>query len=287
MKANAAMLWLLALLSLLGLPAQAQTSREVRKQIEASMLVVGTVDIDRSGEVTAHALDNADKLPASVVGLVDKAITQVRFEPILVDGKPVLARAKMNLRIVARPMGEGTTQLSIASAQFGEIDKAAPDQPTSRDMPYPKYPFDVMRAGGQGVVYLMVQIGRDGKVMDAIAEQVNLTVVGSARDMERMRRSFADSALEAVRKWVFNPPTTGELVNAPYWSQRISVGYTLGGSRNERDTPYGSWHGYLPGPRQRVPWITDQEALGSPDAVAAGEAHTLNGRFRLLTPLGG
>ena len=287
MKANVAMVWLLASLCLLVLPAQAQTSREMRKQIEASMLVAGTVDIERDGSVSAHALDNVDKLPASVVGLVDKAMAQLRFEPLLVDGAPVLARAKMNLRIRARPMGEGNTQLSIASAQFGEIDKTSPDQPTSRDMPYPKYPFVAMRAGGQGVVYLIVQIGRDGKVMDAVAEQVNLTVVGSARDMERMRRSFADSALDAVRKWVFNPPTTGELVNAPYWSQRISVGYTLGGSRKEHDTPYGSWHGYLPGPRQRVPWITDQDALGSPDAVAGGEAYPLYSRFRLLTPLQG
>lgn len=287
MKANVAMLWLLASLCLLALPAQAQTSREMRKQIEASMLVVGTVDIDRDGAITAHALDNADKLPASVVGLVDKAITQVRFEPILVDGTPVLARAKMNLRIVARRMGEGSTQLSIASAQFGEMDKTATDQPKSRGMHPPRYPAEMIRAGGQGSVYLVIQIGRDGKVMDAVAEQINLTVVASARDMERVRRSLGDAALDAARRWVFDPPTSGELVDAPYWSLRVPVEYTVQGSRTERETPYGTWHGYLPGPRQRVPWITDQDAIGSPDAVAGnGEAYPLRSRFRLLTPLG-
>ncbi|MHC9086358.1 energy transducer TonB [Luteimonas sp. RIT-PG2_3] len=151
----------------------------------------------------------------------------------------------------------------------------------------PRYPADMLRAGAQGAIYLVIQIGRDGKVMNAVAEQINLTVVGSARDMERVRRSLGEAALDAARRWVFHPPTTGDLVDAPYWSLRVPVDFTMSGSRNEYETPYGTWHGYLPGPRQRVPWVTDQDALGSPDAVAGGELYPLYSRFRLLTPLPG
>lgn len=283
-----AMGWMLAVLCVSAMPAQAQTSREMRKQIEASMLIAGTVDVERDGSVSAHALDEVGKLPPSVVALVDKAVAQLRFAPVLLDGVPVLARARMSLRIVARPMGEGNTELSISSAHFGEDDKDSTLQLrplASRELP--RYPFEAMRAGGQGTVYLVLQVGRDGKVMDAISEQVNLRSVGSARDMQRIRRQFSEAALGAARKWSFQPPTTGDRVDDPYWTMRVPVDFSLGDGRGEREPLYGTWQGYLPGPRQHAPWVAGDDAQGGADAVAAGAIYPLRSRFRLLTPIEG
>ena len=66
--------------------ADAQTTRQAREQVEASMLVTGHVDIDEEGRVTAHALDEPDKLPDYVVDLVARVVPVLRFDTVLVDG---------------------------------------------------------------------------------------------------------------------------------------------------------------------------------------------------------
>jgi len=276
--------WLFLLLLAVAGTAGAQSAREMRKQVEASMLVTGHVDVDRQGHVTAHALDQVEQLPPYVVDFVSGAIPALRFEPIVMDGEPVLARAKMTLRLVARNIGDDL-QISIRSAHFGDED-AGDDtgRVRSAKLTPPRYPANVLRAGGQGTVYLIVKVGRDGSPEDVVVEQTNLTVLRSGREMESIRSSLERAALGAARDWRFTPPTTGESVGDSYWPLRVPVAFSIDDRREPR---YGEWVAYHPGPRVRPDW-TQEDAPGfSPDLLAAGGTYQTESRFRLLTPLGG
>lgn len=287
MKAQRLLGALLAIACLVPLIAHAQTAREMRKQVEGSMLVTGSIDIDRDGAITAHSIDQQEKLPPYVVSLIDRAVPALRFEPYLVDGAAVAARAKMSLRLVAAPHGEsGDMNVGIRSAHFGEYDPTVTDEvrPAKRMTP-PRYPESVVSAGGQGTAYLVLQIGRDGTVTDAVAEQVNLRVLGNQREMERIRRVLAQASLAAARKWTFTPPTTGEHVDAPYWSIRVPVDFMLSDNGRVGTTAYGTWEGYVPGPRQHATWVRDADDAGSPDALMAdGGIYPASSPFKLLTP---
>jgi hypothetical protein len=128
-----------------------------------------------------------------------------------------------------------------------------------------------------------MRINRDGRVADVFAEQVNLRVVGSEREMEQMREMLTRPAIAATRRWTFTIPTTGDEADAEYWSLRVPVEYVLG------DTlpGYGEWQVYIPGPRQKAPWSARElRADESPDAMVAGRVYQEGRGLKLLTPLG-
>ncbi|WP_101927376.1 MULTISPECIES: energy transducer TonB [Luteimonas] len=278
---------LLAIALLLPLAGHAQTAREMRKQVEGSMLVTGSVDIARDGSVTAHVLNQADKLPPYVVSLIARAVPALRFEPVLVDGAPVLARAAMSLRLVATPGDDGNMQVGIKSVHFGE--EHAPDDPggvRSIDMTPPRFPMSIAEIGGKGTVYLLVKVGRDGSVEEAVSEQTNLTALGNAREMESIRRGLEKAAISAAQRWTFAPPTRGDGVDNPYWVVRVPVDFRLS-SGTDLDDRYGEWVGYVPGARHRPAWAEPDPPGFSPDTLVAGGVHQGRSRFRLLTPLEG
>jgi len=43
-----------------------------------------------------------------------------RFEPVLLDGKPVAAKAPMSMRVVASKRDDGNYNIGIRSAYFGQ-----------------------------------------------------------------------------------------------------------------------------------------------------------------------
>lgn len=271
----------LALLAFAGF-AMASGTAEVRKQVEASMLLTGTIDIEPDGSVAGYDIVDADKVPDYVLANVAKQVPHWRFEPVLVDGRAVRARSPMNIRMLAMPAGDDML-VSIASASFGEYDPEATDRVTSVSLRPPRYPLNVLQLGGQGDVYLLVKVGRDGNVLDVAAEQVNLRVIGNPRQMESMRESLANAAIRAARSWTFRPPSAGDGIDEPHWVVRVPVDFSV---RDQRQPGYGAWQGYVPGPRQRPDWITEDD--GGNDALVAGGVYPVGatGGIRLLTPLG-
>lgn len=263
---------------------------EVRKSAEMSMLVTGTLEIEPDGRTGTHTLEQAAALPESVVALVASAVEQWRFEPIVVEGAAVPARTRMSLRVVASPRSDGTYALRIAGADFGDDSKLAPEEKIASDkLRPPRYPERAYSAGVQGTVYLIVRFGRSGAVDDAAVEQVNLTVVGNARQMEQGREQLADSALKAVKSWKFRPPTKGPDAARDKWTARVPVSFALCDSRSACDKDKegaGKWRAYIPGPRHRPAWVDARDANGSPDALASnGAANLVGDGPKLLTPL--
>ena len=271
-----------AVLLLAGAASFAAGPGAVRKQVEASMLVTGRIQVDTNGKVSGYSLDHKDKLPPAVVGMVDKAVPNWEFKPVLIDGKARNVSTDMSIRLVAKKVDADNYSVAIRSAGFGDRSGKPEENIRSVSMAPPDYPESAGVAGVTGTVYLLVRAGRDGKVIDAIAEQVNLKVVASESSMARWRRVLEDASTRQARRWTFAPPTEGENAKADFWVARVPVVFSLDGPRSK--TAYGSWEAYIPGPRQANPWEKHEEGTAfSPDTLAPGGAYLAGSGLKLLT----
>ncbi|MGY1519104.1 energy transducer TonB [Luteimonas sp. A482] len=275
---------------------------EARRQVEASMLVTGRVTITLEGTVSDWTIDQRNKLPPAVANVIDAAAPGWRFEPILVDGKPAHGSARMSLLMLAERVDARRFRVTIRSGYFGreavlmaarhsaERSGAATrdesDQLSSIEMKPPEYPVQARYAGAHGVVYVVVRVDRTGRVQDAVAEMVNLRVLGTEREMVQMRELLAKSALVAARKWTFQPPTRGEWADQENWSARVPVDYRFA---DDGEPGYGQWQSYVAGPRNPIPW--EMEGLEgfdiAPDALVSGVVHQVGTGLKLLVPLEG
>ncbi|MEL1266274.1 protein tonB [Pseudoxanthomonas putridarboris] len=263
--------------------ASAQGAGAVRKQIEVSMLVTGEIAVDAQGRVVDHALDEADELPPGVVAFLQQQVPAWEFRPQQVDGVPVGARNTMRLLLVARKQEDGAYEMRLQAANFDPLSQDEGYSISSKRMVPPRYPDALARAGAAGTVYLILKVGRDGTVQEVFAEQVNLRAVATEPLMEKMRRMFAGSALQAARGWSYTPPSRGELAAADFWTVRVPVEYTMGDAAMPK---YGQWVAYIPGPRKTAEWVDAELANSSPEALADGAVGLLDKQaLRLLTPL--
>ncbi|GAB3745712.1 energy transducer TonB [Lysobacter olei] len=258
----------------------------VRKQAVASMVVTGEVRIDERGQVVSHQVDEADKVPSGVVGLLAKAVPQWRFEPVVVDGQPRQARSKMRVRVVARQLENGDYAIAFQDADFPGGSPQPGTVPSAKKMVQPRYPAGALRNGASAAVFVVLKVGPDGRVEDAVAEQVNLPLVAHERVMEDYRKMFGDAGVRAALASTFNPPTAGEGVGKSI-TVRVPYVFQVNGGKPV-DVPYGQWASYVPGPFRPAPWRVG-ELGSSPDLMATnGGPEPMSGApgLRLLTPLG-
>lgn len=265
-------------------PAQARPSVDPATSVEATMLVTGTLVIERDGTVSSHDVDKAGDVPDYVLDHIARTARQWRFDPVEVDGGIVRAEARMTLRMLATPLEGGDMAVSVAAATFGERYPTGSDHLSVVRMRPPQYPVYALERGASGAVYLLLKIGRDGRVEDAVAEQVNLRVSGDPATMETLRDRMSRAALKAARRWTFTPPTTGEHAGDPWWSARVPVEFTIPEIDRTEAESYGTWVAYVPGPRQTAPWV-EEDSLAANDAIAAGTLQLAGTGYRLVTPL--
>jgi hypothetical protein len=259
----------------------------VRKQVEASLLVTGRIQVDTAGKVSGYTLDQKEKLPPAVVSMVDKAVPTWQFKPVLINGKVANVATDMSIRLVAKKVDNDNYAVAIRSAGFGDRSGNPQERVREQDMSPPNYPEAAARSGVTGTVYLLLKTGRDGKVIDAVAEQVNLQVIADDASMNRWRRMLEDASLWRARRWAFIPPTEGDDAKAEFWVVRVPVVYSLADDpRGYAQRTYGRWEAYVPGPRKPNPWKEDEEGAGfSPDTLAPGGAYLAGSGLKLLTRL--
>jgi hypothetical protein len=272
------------LLAMVSLTSTA-VAQNVRKTAEGSMLVTGSVEVNPDGTLHGYSLDQAEKLPPEVVDVIGKNIATWEFK--LSGATKEVVKAKMHLRVVAKPAGDGKYMVGIAGSSFGDSGEGTPSI-TAKDRLQPKYPQLAIASRVSGTVYLLLRVGRDGTVEDAIAEQVNLEQYATPMAMEKLRNAFAKASLDAARHWTYNLPTTGKTANDPYWVVRVPVAFYLNVNGSELvKHSYGRWDAYIPGPRQTAPWINKELASQSPDTTPDGSLATGNSPIQLATQLGG
>ncbi|GAA5001048.1 protein tonB [Pseudoluteimonas lycopersici] len=264
----------------------ASSPQALRKQMELSMVVTGLIDIDADGRVAHYALDKPEKLPSEIVQLVSMKLPNWKFATKTIDGKPVGAHAKVALRFVASPKGGGDYDIGIRTASF--FDDADKENRISvgKRTSIGTLVTALMMSGATGDVYIALKIGPDGRVMDGIVEQVNLTATGTDAQMAHARKLLGERSLAVLRDWTFIVPASGEGASKPYWSGVMPLVFRMRNGQPE-DGNYGKWHAYLPGPRANIPWRNpeDEKNAGGIDALPAG-LFSLDGVGpKLLTPL--
>jgi hypothetical protein len=274
--------WMAMGLLLFSAWAHAQGVGAVRKQQEASLMVEGDITVDEKGTIAEYSLKDPDKLPPGVETFIRNNLAGWAFEPPTVEGKPVRLRNNMSLLLVAKKVDDDGFLMRVQATSFYPQSTEEGYEIAKKKMEPPRYPRPAAMGGAQGTVYLIVKVGRDGRVQDVVAEQVNLRVVATESMMGKLRDMFADASISAARKWEFTPPVRGDEVSAEYWSIRIPVDFNMGAPGPR----YGRWIGYIPGPRQKAPWVDPDLADDSPEAMAAGQPRQLGKEeLRLLTPL--
>ncbi|MEO7072330.1 MAG: energy transducer TonB [Rhodanobacter sp.] len=257
---------------------------------ELSMLITGHVIIAPDGRVQSHVVDHAEKLTPAITAVVDNAAGAWKFEPVQIDGRAVTAKANMYLRLVATPLANGQFIVRISGASFGA--NSAPDgglayTPRAKKI-FPRYPPDAIRARAGGTVYLVIKVGHDGTVLDAVAQQVNLTVRGNARQMGSLRNALAEASLDAARRWTFEIPASGPHAHQPWWVAHVPVTYALSDITARPDDLYGQWQAYVPGPVESVPWeVASPMASENVDSVPSGAVFANSSALRLLGPAAG
>lgn len=283
-----------AALLLAGGAAQAAGPGAVRKQVEASMLVTGSIQVDGEGNVVGFSLDQKEKLPEGVVHLLDKAVPAWRFEPVLVAGQPANVTTDMSVRLVAKKLDDGNYSMSIRSAGFGDLADRNPkvvkakaeartEGTCSANLRPPRYPDIAARSGVASNVYLLLKTDRDGRVLDVIAEQVNLKVVADEHSMARWRKIFTDASLAQARKWCIPPSGEKQADAAANYVARVPVLFHF-----DALPRYGQWEAYVPGPRLPNPWEADREGVAfSPDTLLPGRVYFAGAGLKLLTDLSG
>ncbi|MGX9718764.1 energy transducer TonB [Stenotrophomonas acidaminiphila] len=261
----------------------------VRKQAEMSMQLSGQIDIAPDGSVEAVRLDQQDRLTGELARFVHASVMAWAFEPVVRDGRPVAARSPLMLRLVGKRLEDGNTQVTIRSAGFETYDPESRASVTASKMPPPTYPRSMYEVGAQGDVYLILRVGRDGRVEDLYVEQVNMTVVASESQMRKFRQVLGSNAMAAARRWEFRVPVEGEEADQPHWNVRVPVRYAIVDAGRSLPDEYGVWRAYIPGPRERAPWISDEDWENGSDVLADGGVY-MAGRGsgpKLLTPLEG
>lgn len=269
-----------ALLAIVATAAQAAT----RQAIESSAVVNGTLVLAKDGTVQAAVIDDPAQYGQPIANLVHNAALQWRFQPVLRDGEPVVAKSSLHARVVLKQMPDGNYSARIKGVTFGDDDANSTDElqyTKGNVQKIPHYPEAAISARVQGTVYLSVHVDRTGHVVQAAAEQVNLDDIGPDAVLRQYREILAKASLDAARKWTFVIPTTGRLAKRDNWTAHIPVTFRLKKATADVDDV---WQTYVPGPYTPAPWI-DKPDVNAVDAVAGEGVRTDGAGPTLLTPL--
>ena len=279
--------WAVVLWVVAGLALAAEGGGE--PQVEAGMLVSGRIVVGPDGKPSEYQLKDPDRLPAGVRRFLDLHIPRWQFEPPMLEGRAVALDNLMDIHLRAVPEGEGM-RLELGSVSF---------RPAARDTEYelrrhrlipPEYPRAALAAGdgGGAVVYVALRIGPDGKVVEAVDEQVNLHFIPDAGSEGKWRDLFARNALRAARAWTFQPPTRGELAGLPYWRLRVPVHYIPSALPGAGDQ-YGKWQAYVVGPWRQVDWFGEADVRQPLESLAGNTLHVADapGQLKLVAQAGG
>src|SRR5690606_41143945 len=153
---------------------------------------VNTLEVAPDGSVHDYTLET--KLDPQVAALVDSTVRGWQFEPVLVDGRPVIAVTRMRLDLEALPRDDGYA-LQVANVGLGE--------PEAKDNQPPRYPASALREGVGAKVSLLLALNADGTVDKVHVEQVSLTErMGKRGDL--LRERFADASRETAMGWTYD-----------------------------------------------------------------------------------
>ncbi len=265
----------LALMGLLLTFALPLVAADAPQDAMLEMAVGGTIDIGPDGTVVAHTLDRG--LSPAIEKLVAASVTGWRFEPIVENGKPVIASTRMNLTLKAVPVDDDNMRLQVSSAWFGspKIDQV--------QMTAPRYPSRAIKQGIGATVMLILRLDDQGQVIAAHPYQTSLSVRMPDLRAAKWRKVFEEASIKAAMRWKY---PIGEWIGGVAVESTVLAPFTY--TVSSGNTQASGWQAYVPGPISPAPWV-DESALAdvNTDTIKSGDAVALGSRFRLTNKLEG
>lgn len=260
-------------IAMMLLLAAGQASAATPAELEIyTATTTGELTVDAGGRVTAVSLD-PKSLGADLVRDFEAQMRTWVFEPVLKDGQPVPAKAKLSAGLlVIRQPGVDGMRIGFERMQFFEPVARKAAEGVSRSLAPPAYPVDEMKAQVGARVDLLLRLDADGRVTDAAAQAVNLFGEPEARLRERHARNFSKAAVRATARWRI-PGIEGGVVVVP-------VTFMPGAGNG------GRWirtHGVAV---ETPAWVTAERAASGAIALDASGARPSE-RWKLLTPVDG
>ena len=271
----------------------------------------GQLTIDPEGRVKSYKISS--DLPPGVKGIVERAVINWTFAPILMGGKPITAQSPMSITLAAtetdrgylvrvdnvvfRPNTKEDYEQALAAkkqaSELGMVIETAGEplqatQPviiSSKRLAPPSYPKGMAQNGVEGIVLLVLRLNPDGTVAEAIASQSSiLNVKGRTQVLDRARQMLERNALAVARGWTFNVEAANPaLLTAEDLTVRTPVEYVMGAPGKKDSTLVGKWRQEFRGPNLRVPWLSEHanRRIGVSD-LANGEFFAGASNFRLV-----
>lgn len=235
--------------------------------------ITGDIVIGPDGHVRDYKLKNEEITPA-VADVIDRSILKWRFEPILVDGKPVNAKTSLQINIQAEPVGNDY-RVKLSGVSFG-----APTRDLSNLKP-PKYPWLAQQAGIEALVVLVLRLDANGQVTDLYPERTSLSGTGPDKIVQQWRTMFENNAMAVARKWNFEIKEALEGKPAAVSAVRIPIEYRL--------TGLDKWQAMIPvgGPSRIPSWGRSWQPEPAQAVLRNGEAQSLTSNFKLKDALVG
>jgi hypothetical protein len=226
----------------------------------------GEIQIAPDGHVNDYQLKS--KLSPTIAALIDRNARSWQFEPVVVDGKAVIAKTKMTLYLRGEPTSGDSYSLSIANVNFGTL--------THSKLEPPVYPPEAVRVGLGAKVVLNILIDVDGKVIEAVAGQTSLgRRAKNEQEAEAWRELFEKASIKAVKHWRYY---WSELVDGKPTKRRYAIAplvFSIG--KHESIA-------YVPGPIHPAPWDKTNAASKDEERFAQlsdGETASTDSHFRL------
>jgi hypothetical protein len=232
----------------------------------------GEIEIGPDGRVVAHRLDQ--NLRAPVAKAIARNIETWTFEPVLEDGKPVIAVTRMHLVIEAIEQSKDAVALRLKHVWFG-------DQLTLVESKAPRYPTDAIRARLDAHVVLALRLDEEGRVVDAHPFRTSFAPGVARKVANRFRPRFEKVSVEAARQWRYSAEVSrpgGITVYAP-------VTFVI--DRTGQRGTEGRWLAWEPGDAVPPPWLSAETVHTDSPALAEGKAMLADERIRLVSdPVG-
>ena len=253
-----------------------------------TMRVDGSVTIDLQGHVAGYQIDTP--VPDTLRGTLDHAVAGWRFQPVVLDGKPAVARTKMRITLAARKLDPDHYQVTVDNVVFpggpGRLASGANSQPielTARSVHPPRFPGELARVGASARILIAIRANPDGQIVDVVAIQSSLLdTKGTQRNMAWAIRQFQDATIKAARQWRVGVIGTIDQTNRDNLTATASVQFTM--PNREIDVP-GQWLLESRTPLQDIPWEPKAEGnqrVGVSD-VAPGELIPTASDYKLLS----
>lgn len=264
---------------------------------ESSVLttqVDGMIEVDRSGRVIDYTLEKARKpLPPKVVERLMQQVRGWAFEPVQVDGKPVVARTRMRVTLLAEERPEGFA-ISIDNVTFPPLRGAVvPDAKADANVRAVKtrglrYPDEFLGRGLDATVLVSVKLRPDGTMEDAAIVQTSIPDrTGKPEEFGRLAALLEAEVLRGVKRMQFavDYPEGAKPLDEPVTGM-LPIVFHMGDRPKQVQ---GLWRVEARSIKRTPPWVsaTDGQRLAGVSDLNEGESANADGGLRLKNTVNG